>query len=107
MAAQSPHRVHAFSLTSRGRAVSRLRAAGLARSLLTARPRLVNEKACTRCGDCAAICGVGAIELSPTPVYDDDLCVRCFACGEICPTAAIGEVTPPLMRAVNMLRRKK
>jgi uncharacterized protein (DUF362 family)/ferredoxin len=83
------------------------RAAGLARSLLTARPRLVNEQACTRCGDCAAICGVGAIELSPTPVYDDDLCVRCFACTEICPTAAIGEVTPPLMRAVNTLRRKR
>jgi uncharacterized protein (DUF362 family)/NAD-dependent dihydropyrimidine dehydrogenase PreA subunit len=83
------------------------RGASLGRRLLTARPRLVNEKACTRCGDCAAICGVTAIKLSPTPVYDDDLCVRCFACTEVCPTAAISEVTPPLMRAVNTLRRKK
>jgi uncharacterized protein (DUF362 family)/ferredoxin len=83
------------------------RASRIGRRLLAARPRLVDAKACTRCGDCKQICGVGAITLSPTPVYDDDLCVRCFACTEICPTAAIGEVTPPLMRAVNVVRRKK
>ncbi len=29
----------------------------LARNLLTSRPRLVNEAVCTRCGDCAQICG--------------------------------------------------
>ena len=78
----------------------------LGRRLLTARPRLVDESVCTRCGDCAAICGVQAITLAPTPVYDDEKCVRCFACTEICPTAAISEVTPPLMRAVNRMRRR-
>ena len=31
------------------------------RNLLTARPRLVDEPACTWCGECAAICGVDAI----------------------------------------------
>ena len=81
-------------------------ASRLARRLFTARPRLVNESVCTRCGECATICGVHAMTLAPTPVYDDDTCVRCFACTEICPTAAISEVTPPLMRVLGTLRRR-
>ncbi|HMK91717.1 MAG TPA: DUF362 domain-containing protein, partial [Thermoleophilia bacterium] len=59
----------------------------LLRGALTSRPRLVDPAACTRCGDCAQICGASAITLAPTPVYDDDKCVRCYACTEICPTA--------------------
>ena len=69
-----------------------------ARNLITARPRLVNAAACTRCGDCAVICGADAIRLDPTPVYDDKLCVRCYACTEVCPTAAIDNVTPRVAR---------
>ncbi len=75
-----------------------------ARGLLTSRPRLVNEQACTRCGDCAQICGAGAITLSPLPVYDDDKCVRCYACTEICPTAAIQDVSPLTLRLFNVRR---
>ena len=73
----------------------------LARNLLTSRPRLVNAAACTRCGDCAQICGVDAIRLAPTPVYDDDRCVRCYACTEICPTAAIQDVQPLTLRLMG------
>jgi uncharacterized protein (DUF362 family)/Pyruvate/2-oxoacid:ferredoxin oxidoreductase delta subunit len=65
-----------------------------ARNLITARPRLVDEPACTRCEDCAAICGASAITMRPTPVFDDRLCVRCYACTEVCPTAAIDNVVP-------------
>ena len=70
----------------------------VARGLLTSRPRLVNEPTCTRCGDCAQICGASAITLAPMPVYDDDKCVRCYACTEICPTAAIQDVSPLTLR---------
>ena len=70
----------------------------LGRRLITARPRLVDAPACTECGECAQICGVDAITLSPLPVIDDHLCVRCYACTEVCPTAAIDNVTPSLAR---------
>ena len=76
----------------------------LSRSLLSARPRLVDASACTRCGNCVEICGVSAITLDPTPVFDDDLCVRCYACTEICPTAAILEVAPWPARALRAVR---
>jgi ferredoxin len=68
------------------------------RNLVTARPRLVDESACTRCGDCATTCGAHAITLDPLPLFDDKLCVRCYACTEMCPTAAIDNVTPRLAR---------
>ena len=71
------------------------------RNLITARPRLVDKAACTRCGECEAICGAGAIRLAPTPVFDDGLCVRCFCCTEICPTAAIDAVAPWPARLVG------
>jgi len=76
----------------------------LSRSLLSARPRLVDAVACTRCESCAEICGVGAITLDPVPLFDDDLCVRCYACTEICPTAAILEVAPWPARALRAVR---
>jgi uncharacterized protein (DUF362 family)/ferredoxin len=76
----------------------------LSRSLLSARPRLVDASACTRCESCVEICGVKAVTLEPVPVFDDDLCVRCYACTEICPTAAILEVAPWPARALRAVR---
>jgi uncharacterized protein (DUF362 family)/NAD-dependent dihydropyrimidine dehydrogenase PreA subunit len=70
----------------------------LGRSLVTARPRLVDEAACIECGECAGICGVAAISLEPKPCFDDGRCVRCYACTEVCPTAAIDAVEPWLAR---------
>jgi uncharacterized protein (DUF362 family)/NAD-dependent dihydropyrimidine dehydrogenase PreA subunit len=69
-----------------------------ARNRVSARPRLVAPDSCTRCGDCATICGASAITLDPLPVFDDKLCVRCYACTEVCPTAAIDSVAPRLAR---------
>lgn len=69
-----------------------------ARNLITARPRLVDPQACTRCGECETICGAQAITLSPLPAFDDHACVRCYACTEVCPTAAIDSVTPRVAR---------
>ncbi|MGO8684568.1 MAG: DUF362 domain-containing protein [Thermoleophilia bacterium] len=76
------------------------------RSLMTARPRLVDKEACTRCGNCAEICGTQAVTLAPTPVFDDTKCVRCFCCTEICPTAAIAEVSPPLAKLAGRLHHR-
>ena len=72
-----------------------------ARNLITARPRLVDSDACTRCGECATICGASAITLSPLPAFDDHECVRCYACTEVCPTAAIDNVTPRVARLLG------
>lgn len=69
-----------------------------ARDRVSARPRLVRPDACTRCGDCATICGASAIVLDPLPTYDDTRCVRCYACTEVCPTGAIDNVAPRLAR---------
>ena len=76
----------------------------LARHALTSRPRLVNPAVCTRCGDCAQICGANAITMAPTPVYDNDKCVRCYACTEICPTTAIQDVQPLTLRLLRTRR---
>jgi uncharacterized protein (DUF362 family)/Pyruvate/2-oxoacid:ferredoxin oxidoreductase delta subunit len=76
----------------------------LARNLITARPRLVDEDACIRCNECAAICGTRAIAMDPLPDFDDHACVRCFACTEVCPTAAIDNVSP---LPVRVLRRDR
>jgi len=73
----------------------------LSRRLITARPEVVDAAMCTECGECAQICGVDAITLAPTPVFDDHLCVRCYACTEVCPTRAIDNVTPALARFLS------
>ena len=72
-----------------------------ARNLITARPRLVDPEACTKCHECETICGTQAIALSPLPVFDDHACVRCYACTEVCPTAAIDNVTPRVARILG------
>jgi uncharacterized protein (DUF362 family)/NAD-dependent dihydropyrimidine dehydrogenase PreA subunit len=75
------------------------------RQLLTSRPRLVAEARCTRCAECADICGVQAIAMRPTPIYDDAKCVRCYACTEVCPTQAIQEVSPLMVRLLGRVGR--
>ena len=69
-----------------------------ARNRVSARPRLVEPVKCTRCSDCATICGASAITMDPLPVFDDKRCVRCYACTEVCPTAAIDNVAPRLAK---------
>ena len=69
-----------------------------ARNRVSARPKLVEPDKCTRCRDCATICGAAAITMDPLPVFDDKRCVRCYACTEVCPTAAIDNVAPRLAK---------
>lgn len=56
-------------------------------------PRTVDEVACTECGDCVDDCPVGAITLSPLPVFDD-ACFDCFSCIRLCPENAIVPAYP-------------
>ncbi len=45
---------------------------------------------CVRCGGCASICPVGAIELTDEGAkINKDLCIECGSCMGICPVEAI------------------
>ena len=75
------------------------------RSWLTARPVLERERDCTRCGNCAKVCPVSAIEVdSAGPHFDRGLCIRCYCCQELCPPQAIGLAVPPLARMASKRR---
>ena len=44
--------------------------------------------ACTQCGQCAALCPVGAIDPADSARIDLDACIRCCACIKLCPEHA-------------------
>ncbi len=44
------------------------------------------ETRCTQCGECVAVCPVGAITLDPYPVMADS-CILCQQCVRTCPSA--------------------
>lgn len=45
---------------------------------------------CTRCGLCAELCPVQAIQLvNDLPKPDNERCIACFGCAVICPEKAI------------------
>jgi len=50
-------------------------------------PLAVNEQCCLQCGECAEICPVAAITLSPFPILADN-CVLCLQCVRSCPQEA-------------------
>ena len=51
-------------------------------------PKTVDEEKCTECGICEERCPVGAVTLSPVPVFDEN-CFDCFNCVRLCPEEAI------------------
>jgi uncharacterized protein len=53
-------------------------------------PELEKEK-CTRCGECVAVCPVGAASIAESnyPDYDRELCIGCAQCIAICPEVAL------------------
>jgi ferredoxin/flavodoxin len=44
---------------------------------------------CTKCGLCERSCSYDAIELSPTPRFNEERCMGCFSCYNHCPVGAI------------------
>ena len=51
-------------------------------------PKTVEEEKCTECGICAEQCPVGAVTLSPFPIFAGT-CFDCFNCVRLCPEEAI------------------
>ena len=50
----------------------------------------VDEKACTPCGACQAVCPTEAITLGEVAVrVNAEVCCGCGACVEVCPNGAI------------------
>ncbi|MBV5307079.1 MAG: EFR1 family ferrodoxin [Desulfobulbaceae bacterium] len=68
-----------------------LRADAVSKSLKAVKaampPLAVNEQRCLQCGECAEICPVAAITLSPFPILADN-CVLCLQCVRSCPQEA-------------------
>lgn len=51
--------------------------------------RLVNQKSCVKCGECAALCTMGAISDQRDFTSDPAECIMCMDCAVPCPKAAI------------------
>lgn len=71
-------------------------------------PVVPDASACVHCGECAAVCPVGAIEPGREEVTDAGKCIRCCACVKICPQQSRVFDTPfaPLL-ATNFKERKE
>jgi NAD-dependent dihydropyrimidine dehydrogenase PreA subunit len=62
---------------------------GAVHGLVRVKPLLQRER-CVRCGICATVCPVNAIELREGyPVIDSNRCVSCLCCHEMCPPGAM------------------
>lgn len=51
--------------------------------------RVVDQKSCVKCGDCAELCTMGAISEKHDFESDPAECIMCMDCGAPCPKAAI------------------
>lgn len=51
--------------------------------------RLVNQKSCVKCGECAALCTMGAISDRRDFTSDPAECIMCMDCAAPCPKTAI------------------
>lgn len=57
-------------------------------------PNPTASNSCTGCGQCAAQCPVGAIDVTDLRKVNKDLCISCMKCISVCPTGArsIGKI---------------
>jgi len=51
--------------------------------------KLVDEKTCTKCGECVQFCPYKVIRLDIWPVFDEIRCRSCWSCYNRCPEKAI------------------
>ena len=72
-------------------------------NLTSLRPYVIKKK-CEKCGICAQVCPVNAIELNPYPDFDRKKCVLCYCCHENCPYSAIKLSYSSLIKFLNKLR---
>jgi len=49
----------------------------------------VNSDLCVRCGACASVCPVDAIEATDGAVVANERCTECGLCKQVCPMGAI------------------
>ena len=78
-----------------------------ARRFVVPKPR-IQQKMCTRCGTCVAICPIEPKAISfpegnreRVPEHDYELCIRCYCCQEMCPEHAIDVAVPLLGRFIH------
>lgn len=63
---------------------------------------------CVKCGRCAEICPVKAINITENGAeFDRKLCISCFCCMEVCPVDAIEAEKSPLVKVGMRLRNLK
>ncbi len=67
----------------------------------------LNERACIRCGACAAACPHSAVALEAAIQIDRSKCQRCGKCAEVCPSSALSAVGYAIGAEELMLEFKK
>jgi len=65
-------------------------------------PRVLVDR-CNKCGKCASICPVSALQFNSAPTFDQEKCLMCCACVKQCPNEAIVFDDPFIMNIKKWL----